>query len=134
MSIVLISIKPEYVEKIFCGIKKYEYRRSLAQRGVQKLVVYSTWPVKKIVGEVDVVDTMDLSPTGLWENTKRYAGISRKKYRDYFHGRDRAYAYVLGKSIRYRQEMELSDIGVKSAPQSFAYLSQEQYNLLSKEM
>ena len=39
MSTILISIKPEYVEKIFDGSKKYEYRRRLANKAVDKILV-----------------------------------------------------------------------------------------------
>lgn len=34
MSTILISIKPEYVEKIFDGNKKHEYKRRLANKAV----------------------------------------------------------------------------------------------------
>ena len=32
MSKILMSIKPEYVDKIFSGEKKYEYRKRIVQR------------------------------------------------------------------------------------------------------
>lgn len=45
---VLLSINPEYVEKIFSGIKKYEYRRSIFKNeAVDTIVIYSTSPIKK---------------------------------------------------------------------------------------
>lgn len=38
--------------------KKHEYRRLLANREVNKLVIYCTAPVKAVVGEVAVVETI----------------------------------------------------------------------------
>lgn len=130
MSKVLISIKPEYVNKILNGTKKYEYRRTLAKKDVSSLIIYSTWPVKEIVGEVDVVGTIEMAPSSLWEKTKKEAGISRKKYREYFKKRKKACAYVLGMVTKYETNKKLLDIGVQQAPQSFLYLTQEQYELL----
>lgn len=36
MAVILLSIKPEYAEKIFAGTKKYEYRRHIASEKVEK--------------------------------------------------------------------------------------------------
>lgn len=132
MSKILMSINPEYVERILDSTKKYEYRRILARREVNLLIVYSTSPVKKIVGEVEVIETIEMAPSSLWEKTKSEAGISRKKYREYFKGCKRAYAYVLGKVTRYEIDKRLTDIGIKKAPQSFLYLEREQYEMLRK--
>lgn len=132
MSKVLISIKPEYVNKIMDGTKKYEYRRMLAKKEVSCLIIYSTWPVMEIVGEVEVLGTLEMAPNTLWEKTKQDAGICRQKYREYFSGRKKAYAYVLGKVKAYKQYKELIDIGIIQAPQSFVYLTQEQYEILEK--
>ena len=54
MSTILLSIKPEFSEKIFNETKKYEFRKRVARKKVEKIVVYATSPVKKIVGEVEV--------------------------------------------------------------------------------
>lgn len=130
MSKILISINPEYVEGILNGTKKYEYRRMIAQKEVKSLVIYSTWPVKEIVGEVEVIDTIEMAPSSLWENTKKFAGISRKKYREYFRGCKKAYAYVLGQVTKYEVGKKLTDIGIEKAPQSFLYLKEERYETL----
>ena len=51
---ILLSIKPEYVERIFNNTKKYEYRRILAKNNVDSIVIYCSYPVKKIVGKLKV--------------------------------------------------------------------------------
>ena len=42
MKAILLSIKPEYVERILAGTKKYEYRKRLARNKSSILLVYST--------------------------------------------------------------------------------------------
>ena len=124
MSTILLSIKPEYVERIFKGTKKYEFRKHLAQKNVSKIVIYSTFPVMKIVGEVQVKETLAMSKTSLWEMTKREAGISRSKYREYFDKCKKAYAYVLGETTVYDIPKALEEFELSQAPQSFIYLSE----------
>lgn len=123
MEAILLSINPEYVERIFAGSKKYEFRKRLANRSVDKILIYSTAPIMKVVGEVQVIKTISSSPTALWECTKKFAGISRDKYRKYFKGCKVAYAYQLGKVIQYDTPKDLSEIGISLPPQSFIYLS-----------
>lgn len=125
MSTILLSIKPEYANRIMAGTKKYEFRKHLAQGNIQKIIIYSTAPEKRIIGEVEVVGTLSMKKTPLWEKTKSAAGISRDKYRKYFCGSSMAHAYVLGKATRYEIAKSLADVGLMQAPQSFVYVNCE---------
>lgn len=122
MKAILLSIKPEYVEKILAGTKKYEYRKRLARIESSTLLIYSTSPIMKIVAKVEICGTITAAPSTLWEQTKNNAGISRKKYREYFHGCKTAYAYELGKVERFDPPRNLSDYDVMLPPQSFSYV------------
>lgn len=122
MAVILLSIKPEYSDRIFAGTKKYEFRRHVASETVEKIIVYSSAPVKKVIGEVAVVDVLSMKKSPLWETTKKHAGISREKFREYFKDVSCAYAYVLGESTVYAEPKELSDFGIEKAPQSFVYI------------
>ena len=53
MKAILLSIKPEYVDRILAGTKKYEYRKRLARSNSSVLLVYSTSPVMKVVAKVE---------------------------------------------------------------------------------
>ena len=123
MESILLSINPEYAERILIGSKKYEFRKKLANKPVNKILIYSTTPIMKVVGEVEVVKTISSSPSALWEHTKKFAGISRDKFRKYFKGCKVAYAYELGKVIQYNPPKGLYDFNVGLPPQSFIYLS-----------
>lgn len=119
---ILLSIKPEYVEKILSGEKKFEFRTRVAKRKVDKIVIYSTRPVMKVLGEVDVVSVISGKPTTLWEKTEEFAGIDEEYFDDYFYNRDLAHAYKLGEVRIYQEPKKLMDFGCKTAPQSFVYI------------
>ena len=125
MKALLLSIKPEYVEKILQGGKKFEYRKRLAKEDVSYIYVYSTAPSMKVVASVHIEGHLSDSPTALWEKTKAAAGISRAKFRDYFRGCKTAYAYKLGKVEVFESPKNLYDFGVAVAPQSFVYIKIE---------
>lgn len=133
MNRILISIKPEYVKQILNGSKKYEYRKILPQKNVCSLIIYSTWPIMEIVGEVEIIEILEMTPASLWDKTNKDAGISKDKYLEYFKNREKAFAYVLGRVTKYDSNKKLSDIGIQQAPQSFVYLTSEQYALLQED-
>ena len=41
----LFSIRPEFSEKILNGIKIYEYRKIFPSKKIDKIIIYSTYPV-----------------------------------------------------------------------------------------
>ena len=51
---VILSIKPEFVEKIINGEKKFEYRRKIFKKDVEKVLIYASSPIKLVVGELHV--------------------------------------------------------------------------------
>ena len=122
MATILLSIKPEYVAKIFDHTKMYEFRKRIPQRPIDKVVVYSSNPEQHIVGEFEVLETIKMKPSPLWETTKKAAGITRAKYREYFHKCETAYAFKIGITLLYETPKELKDYGICNAPQSFIYL------------
>ena len=124
MSKILLSIKPKFADKIISGEKKFEYRTHIPARPINSIVIYSTSPIGRIIGEVEVIDVISGSPSSLWERTKAESGISRAKYREYFKGKKRAYAFKLGQVNRFERDVCLQNYGVTKAPQSFIYLSE----------
>ncbi len=124
MKALLLSIKPEYVERILQGTKKYEYRKRLAKESFDTIYIYSTSPVMKVVGTVKVLGRLEHSPTALWEITKANAGISRSKYRKYFKNCKKAYAYKLGEVTVFETPIDLETLGISVAPQSFSYIEE----------
>lgn len=118
----LFSIRPKYVEKIFNGTKKFEYRKQPNRIPISKILIYETAPIMKIVGEAKVEKVLVDTPEVIWEKTKEYSGISKEFYFQYYRRRYAAVAYQLKNIIKYDIPKELSDFGIKRAPQSFCYL------------
>ena len=119
---VLLSINPEYVDMIFSGIKKYEFRKCLCRRPIDRIVIYCTAPVMKVVGEATVVDVLVDDPKHMWRTVKRGAGISKEFFDAYYENRKNAVAYRLGEVYRFEKPLDLDVYGIKHAPQSFAYV------------
>lgn len=122
MSTILMSIKPEYVEKLFNGTKKYEYRKKRCKKNIDKIIVYSSNPVKKVVGELEIEDILEDSKEVIWEKTKLHSGIVKEKYDSYFKKEDTAVAYKIKSYKLYDTKKELSDFNIKASPQSYVYI------------
>lgn len=120
---ILMSIKPEYVHEILIGRKKYEYRRVRAKRNnINKLIIYCTSPIMKVVAEIEIIDIIENTPEQIWKFTQSQSGISKEKYDKYFHNKQLAVAYKLGKIEVYDKPKDLIDLGINNIPQSFMYL------------
>ncbi len=122
---VLLSIKPEFVEKIFAGTKKYEFRKSLFRRSdVKVIVIYASSPIQRVVGEFEIDDILSDDVNSLWEQTKKYSGISKAFYNSYFQTKKTANAIQIGHLTKYATPKSLSDYNIHQAPQSFCYISE----------
>ena len=120
---IIISINPEHVQNILNGSKKFEYRTKAAKNDVEKIIIYETTPIKRIVAEAEIVEVLMMKPEELWEETKNQSGITKKFFDTYFEGRKVAYAYKIGKVKQYEEPKTLQEFGLKYAPQSFAYVN-----------
>lgn len=120
--VVLLSIKPEFAYKIFSGTKRYEFRRSIFKREVNKILVYASSPIQRIIGEFEISAILHDEIDRLWSITKGEAGISKEYYRSYFANKEKAFAIEIGAVTLYDTPMPLSAVNVSCAPQSFLYI------------
>ena len=120
----LLSIKPQFAEKIFSGEKKFEYRKVVfAQKNVKTIVVYATMPVGKIIGEFSFDEILELTPSELWAKTKDFSGVEKQFYDKYFEGRTKAFAIKIKKVTLYETPINPYDSKEKfTPPQSFSYI------------
>lgn len=128
--VALISIRPCFVEKILCGEKKLEFRRSWAAEAVDVLVIYSTSPVQRIVATVKVVGVTEGSPTALWNlSQEKCGGVSRQLIRDYFIGKKTGFAIEISDVAKFEQAIDPKKMFKNfRAPQSFRYLDAKEYS------
>ncbi len=122
MCTILLSINPQYVERIMNGDKIYEFRKTQCKKKVDKIVIYSTSPVMKVVGEADVADILVDDPQVIWKITEKKSGIDKDFFDMYYEGKKQAVAYKLKHIIQYDVPRKLSEYGLKTAPQSFCYV------------
>src|SRR5690554_7048719 len=80
MKTIILAIKPQYVERIMSGTKKFEYRTRIPKNNINKIIIYSSYPVKKIIVEVEIIEVLEMSPEELWETTKDFGGIRSEEH------------------------------------------------------
>lgn len=120
---VLLSIKPEYVEQIVSGKKKFEYRKRIFKQEVESVVIYSTMPVGKIIGEFTIDKIINDTPLQLWEKTRKHSGISKESFMTYFSDRQDGFAIKIKEFIPYDLPINPKDVEDDFvAPQSYKYI------------
>lgn len=128
---VLISIKPKYVEKIISKEKTYEFRRNIFKKEVEKVVIYSTSPEKKIIGCFKSKKIIKDCPKNLWKNFSEEAGINKEDFFDYFENREEGFALKIDELEIFGNPIETDKLVDFYAPQSFKYMNEnEMTNLL----
>ncbi|MCD2257499.1 ASCH domain-containing protein [Agrilactobacillus fermenti] len=121
---ILLSIRPEFVDEIRSGRKLFEYRKGIFRKRVDKVVVYSTEPCGRVVGEFEVKAVLQDAPDKLWNKTSKFSGISHDFFEEYFDGRETAYAIEIENYQEYEIPRKIQELfpNVKAAPQSFIYV------------
>lgn len=120
---VLLSIKPEFAERIFDGSKKYEFRKAIFKNpDIKTVIVYASSPVQRVIGEFDIETILTDAPESLWKMTKEYSGISEELFLNYFSKREVGFAIKVKKTRRYKKSLCLRENYRIAPPQSFCYV------------
>lgn len=122
---ILLSIKPAFADKIFDGLKKFEFRRVLFKStSVSRVVVYASSPVQRVVGEFEIDEILSLQKAQLWRRTKHQSGIEKSFFDQYFRGRNKGFAIKIKCPRRYAAPVLLRHLcDTSRPPQSFMYLA-----------
>lgn len=133
---VLLSIKPKYADLILAGSKRVEFRRTWAAQGVDLIILYSSSPVRKIVGIVEVDEVINATHATLWKIcTENGGGVRKDELRSYFQGKTYGNAVMLGKVFKLSKLIEPSELITNFvAPQSFRYLNSKECMKLEKRL
>lgn len=133
--IVLLSLRPRFATAILEGKKTVELRRvhMLAPAG-SLLLLYSSSPMRAIVGTATLDRLQESTPRQLWEEVMSRAAISRGEYDEYYRGARRAFALHLRDVRALPTPSPLavmrSSAGVSPA-QSFRYVTADEASLLA---
>ena len=121
---VILSIRPTFCKTIFSGQKKYEYRKRVFTRSdVDKVYIYATKPICRIVGCFRVEEVIENKKSYMWEKTHKDGGISKEYFAAYFKNSDTAYAIKIGQVVKLDNPIDPKEV-IKDfhAPQNFMYV------------
>lgn len=126
---LFISVKPEFADQIFNGQKAIELRKSAP--GVENgdmVIIYSSSPVMAIVGTATIKEVILTTPSKMWSDHSAKLGIDKKRYLEYYDGKDVAVGIVLKGKEKLQTPISLKDFRKKftrfQPPQTFRYIDQ----------
>ena len=121
MRAVLQSIRPNWAEKIFQGIKTKELRKSIPANIEYpfKVYIYETKPgAGAVIGEY----TCEGTETSKWpEHFVEGSCVSLEEIKTYM-GKGKLSAWDISNVILYSQPVPLSKFGLSRPPQSWCYV------------
>ena len=122
---VILSIRPTFCQSIFEGKKAYEYRKRVFKRtDIDKVYIYASKPICKIVGYFTIAAMIEDSPYNIWDITHKGSGISKEYFDVYFKNCDIAHAIKIGEVVKLDNSIDPKEV-IKDfhAPQSFMYVN-----------
>lgn len=123
---VVLSVHPHHSDKIIRGLKTVELRRRFpvaAPRGITAYI-YSTSPVRAMVGSTEITNVIKLPLGGLWKKFGKMAQIDRSDFEEYFSGLKEGFALQIANARSFARPIYLSELRERfgfEPPQSFLY-------------
>jgi predicted transcriptional regulator len=135
--VILLSVKPKFVREIIEGTKLIEFRRKWPRAPIDRIVVYSSSPVRTLAFTAGVMAVHQGSKSHLWNvvrNDKK-GSLSKKQLFAYLHGAKRGFAIKLSKVVPIIGGLDPGRLfGRFRAPQSYRYLQEGEYAHLQKAL
>lgn len=135
---VVLSIRPQYSEKIMQGRKTVELRRRfpVSAPGGTMAYIYSTSPVRAMVGIAEIKDVLKLPVQQIWSEFEDTAFIQRSDFDSYFNGLEFGFALLFEEVKPFSRPIPLTELREKfgfEPPQSFLYASRDLRKALRDE-
>lgn len=135
---VVLSIRPQYSDKIMEGRKTVELRRRfpVSAPGGTLAYIYSTSPVRAMVGVAEIKDVLKLPVQQIWSEFEDTAFIERKDFDSYFQGLEFGFALLFDDVKPFSRPVPLIELREKfgfEPPQSFLYASRDLRKALRDE-
>lgn len=129
-NVLLLSIKPKYVQKILDGQKSFELRKSRPRINTGDFIlIYESSPTKALIGWCKVQNIISDTPEKLWEQVQINAGVTYDEFKAYYKKSTVGVAIQI-ELIQAPRKVALDVIRQKwenfRPPQSFQYLTLEQ--------
>ncbi len=135
---LILSIKPEYSDKILVGAKTVELRRRFPLAAGKGAVayIYSTSPIRALVGAAEIQDVERLPISTLWRRHGKSASIGKTDFETYFQGLDEGYALLMARPRSFLRPLDLAELKERfgfKAPQSYLYAKPSLQRALQNE-
>lgn len=135
---VVLSIRPQYSEKILEGRKTVELRRRfpVSAPGGTVAYIYSTSPIRAMVGAAEIKEVLKLPIEQIWAEFEDTAFIDRDNFESYFQGLDFGFALLFDDVKPFFRPIPLTELREKfgfEPPQSFLYASRDLRKALRHE-
>ena len=132
---VVVSIRPNYAKKIMDGKKTVELRRRFPETTStgSLALIYSTSPVRAIVGYATIEDVKYRSLRQIWRLYGQRACIEKSDFDAYFAGLTKGYAIILGQVKVLKKQIAAATLLEEFdfvPPQSFRYIGDDHTALL----
>ncbi len=136
---VLLSIRPEHADNIIEGVKTVEFRRRFpADARVRGATVwiYSTAPVKQVIGVATVMSVERLALPKLWTSHHDAGAVDRHVFDDYFAGVTEGHAILLSGIRKLATTVAADDLKALdfSAPQSYRFVTEPVLDMLRERL
>lgn len=108
---LLMSMKPEFAERIMRRKKTVELRRKFSTRWIgHRINIYASAPVMGLMGEARIAGVVMNKPELIWERFHDQIGCSRAEFDAYVTDADEIYAIELDEVQPYRERFPLGQI------------------------
>lgn len=125
-------MKPRFADLIVAGSKSVELRRAVPSHAIGTIALYSSSPAQAIIALVDVRETIEASPSKLWEIARdNGGGLKRTELRTYFETKKTGFALMLENVRVFERPVNPKKFfKVFTPPQSFMYLTEKELQRL----
>lgn len=124
---ILLSIRPQYADKIFEGNKTVELRRvcpKYIKRG-SLVLIYVASPIKSLAGAFEVDRVVEEPLEKLWRMVHDRAGVTRQEFEAYYNGVCKGTGIFFSKVSPLPEPIKLKDLRGQMKnfhpPQGFRY-------------
>ncbi len=134
---LLLSLKPDYADLVFDGLKEAELRRRISSCMENRDVfIYVTSPVRQLRGGFRVGQVWSGTPKQVWRQVSKLARVHKRDFDAYYAGRTVAYALEITDVWEYKNPASLNKLGDRFpdfvVPQSWRYVRPQEHRLFRR--
>jgi predicted transcriptional regulator len=107
----LLSIWPDFLDRIFCGYKTAEVRKgTLRLLPGEKVWLYCTRPRARLEGFAIVEEVVSSTSVEIWSSLRERLGLSKHEYERYVEGRPQITVILFAEVVQFGRALKLEEI------------------------